>query len=86
MNQRVIYKTEDGGVAVIVPAQECLEKYTIQQIAEKDVPEGLPYKIVDVSEIPSDRTFRNAWEVDESELTDGVGGSITSFEEVENGD
>lgn len=79
MDQRVIYKTEDGGVAIIAPSPECLEKYTIQQIAEKDVPEGLPYKIVDVSEISSDRTFRNAWEIDESELTDGVGGSITSF-------
>ena len=84
MDQRVIYKTEDGGVAIIVPTPECLEKYTIQQIAEKDVPEGLPYKIVDISEIPSDRTFRNAWEIDESELTDGVGGSITSFGEEEN--
>ena len=31
------------------------------------------YKIVDESEISSDRTFRNAWEIDESELTDGVG-------------
>jgi hypothetical protein len=26
------------------------------------VPANTPYKIVDVSEIPSDRTFRNAWE------------------------
>ena len=86
LEKRIIYKTEGGGVAVIIPAPECLQNYTIQQIAEKDVPEGLPYKIIDVSEIPSDRTFRDAWEVDESELTDGVGGSITSFEEVENGD
>lgn len=78
--QRIIFKIEDGSVAIIVPTPECLEKYTIQQIAEKDVPEGLPYKIVDISEIPSDRTFRNAWEIDESELTDGVGGSITSFQ------
>jgi hypothetical protein len=33
----------------------------------------LSYKIVDVSEISSDRTFRNAWTIDDSELTDGVG-------------
>ena len=31
------------------------------------------YKIVKNSEIPSDRTFRDAWEIDENELTDGVG-------------
>ena len=68
---RIIYQTDDGGVAVIVPAPEC--PLTLEEIAKKDVPTGRPYKIVDVSEIPSDRTFRGAWTVDESELTDGVG-------------
>ena len=60
MNQRIIYPTDDGGVAVIIPTAEC--GLTIQQIAAKDVPAGKPYKIVDVSDIPEDRTFRNAWE------------------------
>ncbi len=32
-----------------------------ERIAFKDVPSGKPYKIVDVADIPSDRTFRNAW-------------------------
>jgi hypothetical protein len=59
MNQRIIYPTDDGGVAVIIPTAEC--GLTIQQIAAKDVPMGKPYKIVDVSEIPSERLFRNAW-------------------------
>jgi hypothetical protein len=59
MNQRIIYQTDEGEVAVIIPA-EC--GLTIEQIVTKDVPAGKPYKIVDVSEIPSDRTFRNAWE------------------------
>jgi hypothetical protein len=58
-NERIIYPSDDGGVAVIVPAPDC--GLTIQQIAEKDVPAGKPYQIVDVSEVPSDRTFRNAW-------------------------
>lgn len=60
MNQRIIYPTHDGGVAVIVPAPDC--GLTIREIAAKDVPAGVEYKIVDVSEVPSDRTFRNAWE------------------------
>jgi hypothetical protein len=60
MNQRIIYPTDNGGVAVIVPAPEC--GLTIQEIADKDVPAGKPYKIVDVADIPTDRTFRNAWE------------------------
>lgn len=60
MNQRIIYKTDDGGVAVIIPAAEC--GLTIEEIAAKDVPAGKPFKIVDASDIPEDRTFRNAWE------------------------
>jgi hypothetical protein len=59
MNQRIIYPTDDGGVAIIIPADCGL---TIEEIAAKDVPEGKPFKIVDVSDIPTDRTFRNAWE------------------------
>jgi len=62
MNKRIIYKTTDGGVAIIIPTQEYLETHTIEQLALKDVPANTPYKIVDVSEIPTDRTFRNAWE------------------------
>jgi hypothetical protein len=60
MNQRIIYPTDDGGVAVIVPAAEC--GLSIEKIAAKDVPAGKPFQIVDVSDIPADRTFRNAWE------------------------
>ena len=72
MNSRIIYPTDEGGVAVIVPADCGL---TIEEIAAKDVPpvvvmqDGVvvsstprPFKIVDVSEIPSERLFRAAWE------------------------
>ena len=59
MNQRIIYPNNDGGVAIIIPADCGL---TIEEIAAKDVPEGKPYKIVDVADIPTDRTFRDAWE------------------------
>ena len=62
MTQRIIYPTDDGGVAVIIPAPEALQSMSIRAIAEKDVPAGKPYKIVTTDEIPSDRTFRNAWE------------------------
>ena len=59
MNQRIIYPTDDGGVAVVVPAPN--SGLTIEQIAAKDVPAGKPFEIVDVADIPSDRTFRGAW-------------------------
>ena len=58
MNQRIIYENDEGGVSIIVPADCGL---TIEEIAAKDVPAGKSYQIVDVSEIPTDRTFRNAW-------------------------
>ena len=60
MNLRIIYPTDDGGVAIIIPAADC--GLTIEEIAAKDVPAGKEYKIVDVADIPTDRTFRDAWE------------------------
>jgi hypothetical protein len=64
MNSRIIYPTDNGGVAIIVPAPEWLaqEGNTMEVLAQMRVPEGKPYKIVDVADIPTDRTFRNAWE------------------------
>ena len=62
MTKRIIYPTDNGGVAVIVPSPEYLETHTIEELAAKDVPAGKEYKIVDTTDIPSDRTFRNAWE------------------------
>ena len=58
MNKRIVYQNDEGGISIIVPADCGL---TIEEIAAKDVPEGKEYNIVDVSEIPTDRTFRNAW-------------------------
>jgi hypothetical protein len=63
MNQRIIYPNDDGGVSILIPASEC--GLTIEEIAIKDVPEGKPFKIVDVADIPTDRTFRDAWEFTE---------------------
>jgi hypothetical protein len=73
MNSRILYPTDDGGVSIIVPSPNC--GLTIEEIAAKDVPPIVvrqngevvsstprPYQIVDVADIPSDRTFRNAWE------------------------
>jgi hypothetical protein len=76
---RIIYKTDEGSTAVIIPSDNALAEHTIQEIAEKDVPAGKPYKIVSVDDIPSDRTFRNAWTVDEATLTDGVGADRSTF-------
>ncbi len=101
MNKRIIYPTDDGGVAVIIPAPDARRQLLVKEavteevlvpatedvpehtqiniiepavyrdetddefaawVAAKDVPKGKPYKIVDTDDIPTDRTFRNAWE------------------------
>jgi hypothetical protein len=52
--KRIIYQSESGGVAVIIPTESV-------ELALKDVPAGTPYEIIDVADIPSDRFFRDAW-------------------------
>jgi len=58
-NKRIIYPNNEGGVSIVVPAPDC--ELSLEQIAGKDVPAGKPYQIVDASEIPSSREYRNAW-------------------------
>lgn len=70
MPKRIIYPIDGGGIAIIIPAPEC--HLTLEQIAHKDVPTGLPYRVVDTIDVPSDRTFRDAWESDFTTY-DGVG-------------
>ena len=83
MNQVIIYKQDNGVVAIIQPTQEALALYGIEAIAAKDVPAGKPYKIIDASDIPTDRSQRNAWTVDDADLTDGVGAEWATFDEVQ---
>ena len=78
MTQVIIFKNDEGGVSVVHPTPDALSQYGISAIAVKDVPLGKPYKIIDASELP-DRSQRNQWDVDESDLTDGVGGESNEF-------
>ena len=79
MSPRIIYLTDNNTVAIIIPTPEALSVHSVMEVALKDVPAGKPFKIVDSSVIPSDRTFRLAWEVDVSSLTDGVGSQSNKF-------
>lgn len=81
--QKIVFKNPDGSVGVIHPVDTAINFFGIEAIAKKDTPHGLPYKIVDESEIPSDRTFRNAWEWDNTVEPDGVGSVFNTFEGVE---
>lgn len=68
MKQRIVYPT-DGGVAVLVP---CDCGLPVEQIARKDVPAGVPFLIIDATDVPADRTYRAAWTADFS-VPDGYG-------------
>ena len=75
---RIVYKDDNGGVNIVVPIlteinPETGKPFTLDEIAAKDVPTGKKYKKIEDSDVSSDRSFRNAWTVDESDLTDGVG-------------
>ena len=56
---KIIYPTESG-VAIIHPTGEL----SIEEVAAKDVPAGVPFRIINDDEVPSDRTFRNALKYD----------------------
>ncbi len=63
-DKRIIFPNDDDGVSVIIPSDNC--GLSVEDIARKDVPAGKAYQIVDVADVPSDRSFRNAWTYTES--------------------
>ena len=82
MSSRIIYKNLDNSVSILIPTEEVLKFATLLDVAEKDVPHNLPYWIINTSDIPTDRTFREAWEIDESfGEPDGFGGENNEFDE-----
>lgn len=63
----------ESNLGFIFPTPDFLKDFTIEDVAKKDVPKGLPYKIVDVSEVPFEyMDFFPAWEFDFSN-PDGYG-------------
>lgn len=65
MDKKIIYPLENGRIALIQPAPNC--GLTIEEIAIKDVPNGLPYLIIDSDDVPENHRFFDAWEADFSE-------------------
>lgn len=69
----IIYTNCDGELNIVHPSQQFADILTIEEIAHASVPAGTSFKVIDASEIPEDRTFRNAWEFDTTTEPDGVG-------------
>ena len=80
MTKVIIYKQDNGIPAVLVPTPEVLETYSIMEVAIKDVPSGKHFKIIDAIELTAlDGIPQEAWEIDDADLTDGVGGDSNEF-------
>lgn len=75
---KVIVFENGGGVTVLHPAAEedlppVAAGQALSWVARKDVPQGVTFWFVDLSSIPEDRTFRQAWELDQAALGDPDG-------------
>jgi hypothetical protein len=82
MNQLIVYNQNNNIPAIIIPTQESLDAHSILEIAVKDVPAGKKFKIINAEELEGlQNTPQEAWRIDESLLTDGVGGESNEFEE-----
>jgi hypothetical protein len=80
MTQVIVYNQDNGIPVVVIPTPECLETHSIQEIAVKDVPAGKPFKIISAEEFAGlEGIPQEAWQIDDADLTDGVGGESNEF-------
>lgn len=83
MNKNIIYPNKNGSICLVIPTGEI----AVEEVARKDVPAGIPYRIVDVADVPEDHTFFNAWEADFSNPDGhGVGAEAWLFEQKNKSD
>lgn len=73
MDKRIVYTNSDGLVHIVIPTPSLdvrlydengvmeTEGDFVQRVANKDVPKGLSYRIIDLDQLPADRYFRSAW-------------------------
>lgn len=73
MSNVIIYRNDTGGISILRPTPEELSLRDLDSIAKKDVPAGCAYAIASEDVVPSDRLFRNAWDISDDALVDGFG-------------
>lgn len=82
MSKVFIFPNENNNLTIGYPAPEC--EISVEEIARKDVPAGVPYLILDETDLPSDHTFFNAWEADFSNPDGhGIGADAWFAEQAE---
>lgn len=68
MDKRIIFPTPDGGIGFHLPG----EGWDPVEVARKDTPAGVPYRIIEVDDMPEKEETRNRWSADFSN-PDGYG-------------
>tara|TARA_R100000388_G_C7178876_1_gene127648 strand:- start:317 stop:517 length:201 start_codon:yes stop_codon:yes gene_type:complete len=58
-DKRIVYTDDDGSLCIIIPSNNC--GLTVEEIQKKDVPSGKTSYIINKDDVPTDRSFRNAW-------------------------
>ena len=58
-DKRIVYIQDNGIVAIVIPSDDC--GLTVEEIQAKDVPDEKTSYIINTTDVPSDRSFRNAW-------------------------
>lgn len=83
MDKRIVYQMAGQSISVLIPGQCGL---SLHEIGQKDVPPRVPFWIVNADEIPTDRTYRDAWELDPSRMGEpnGIGGTFEIQSEQQN--
>ena len=77
---RIIFENQDKSIGILIPTQECIDLFGIEAIAKKDVEKDAPFWIVEDDFIPTDRNYRNEWQLpDDFREPDGHGGKSNEF-------
>jgi hypothetical protein len=65
MTQAIIFTNDNGGVSTCIPTGEI----SIDAVMAKDVPAGRGARIVNLTDLPRDNDFYDAWEMDATSVT-----------------
>jgi hypothetical protein len=82
MKNILIYKQE--GNLCITHFVDSLDIEGVYEQAQKMLPFGMLYRVGTIDEIPQDRTFRAAWDIEDSDLNDGIGGETNTKQLLSN--
>ena len=65
MSQVIIFTNDNGGISTCIPTGEI----SIDAVLTKDVPAGRGARIVNLTDLPRDNDFYDAWEMDATSVT-----------------